>query len=368
MTEQLRTLLHDKADGMDFAVPDLDRLTADGDRRIRRRRSAVAGGVLSVALLVGAVAVLGDRGGDDGSATVAHPAPAARPVTWAKGSVIHAGDRTIDVGHEVHAFVETSVGYVVADAAGKMWSVVDGHATEVGTANAKHPRLVADPSGTRTAWVGTGLDAPGRVEPSGLQVLDQSGGRISIDGQSPAPGEVDALSGTTLYFHDDRGAVARDLVSGQERVVDPAGGRESPEGQGVVAANGDTLALRTDRGTLLGTSRDHAVLLEQAYGSIGAFSPDGGYYSNDADSPSVWDVRTGKQVALPGMDDYAFATGFDWLDDHTLVLIAERAEGDPMVLVTCEVPDGSSCHQVATLGGLDHPDYQLPVGQPIGDD
>lgn len=364
MTEQLRTLLHDKADGVDFAAPDLDRLTADGDRRIRRRRSALAGGVLSVALLVGAVAVLGDRGGDDGSPAVAHSAPATREVTWAKGSVIHDGDRTVDVGRQVRAFVETSVGYVVADPGGKVWSVVDGHATEVGTASAQHPRLVADPAGPLAAW-----NTPS-FEGQQVNAIDQSTGRVSSPVSAPhLPGELDALSGATVYFHDKRGAVALDLITKDERVVDPvADERESPQGQGVIAAHDDVLALRGEGGTLVGTSRDHAVLLEQAYGSIGTFSPDGAYYSNDADSPSVWDVRTGKQLALPGMDDYAFATGFDWLDDRTLVLIAEKGKGDPMVLVTCEVPGGSSCHQVATLGSLDHPDYQLPVGQPIDDD
>ena len=366
MTEQLRTLLHDKADGVDFAAPDLDRLTADGDRRIRRRRSAVAGGVLSVALLVGAVAALGDRGGDDGASVVAHPAPAARDVTWAKGSVIHDGGRAIDVGHEVRAYVETSVGYVVADTDGHVWSVLDGRVEQVGTTDVKHPRLVADPAGPLAAWVST---AGRSGEPDGISWVDQSrmgGGSARIAPRHGAS-DVDALSGDTLYLHDERGAVAHDLSTNQERVVDPAGGFESVEGGGVVAAHDGTLAMKADRGTLLGSSRDHAVLLDQAYGSIGAFSPDGAYYSNDADSPSVWDVRTGKQVPVPGMDGYAFATGFDWLDDHTLVLIAEQGEGDPMLLVTCRIPDGSSCEQAATLGGLGHPDYQLPVGQPIGE-
>ncbi len=369
MTEQLRTILHEQADSVDFAVPDVAQMAAQGDRRVRRRHGAVVGGIAAAVVLLSVTAtqVAGAGHSRDSAPVVTRPAPAPRVVAWSTGSIIHAGDRTIDVGHEVHAFVETSAGYVVADTDGKVWSVVDGNVTPVGLIDAKHPRLVADPSRTRAAWVGTGLDAPGRVERSGLQVLDQSDGRISMDGQIPAPGEPTAMSGNVLYLTEKRGTVALDLVTGGQVVVDPAGQGETHDGLGVLAAHDETLAMKADGGTLVGTSRDHAVLLDQAYGSIGAFSPDGAYYSNDADSPSVWAVRTGKQVPVPGMDAYAFATGFEWLDDHTLLLIAEKGEGDPMVLVECAIPGGSSCRQAATLGDLEHPDYQLPVGEPIGD-
>lgn len=365
MTEKLRTLLHEQADSVDFALPDLERMASDGDRRLRRRRGTVVCGIAAAVVLasVAATHVGGAGGGDHSAPVVTHPETTARVVAWSKGPVIHAGDRTIDVGHEVRAFVETSAGYVVADTDGVVWSVVDGHATQVGTTDAKHPRLVADPAGSLAAWATTGLDGPG------LHTVDQATDEVGSPVAAPnATGVLDALSGSTVYFHDRRGAVALDLSTLDEQVVDPAGPGETFEGHGVVAAHDGTLAMKADGGTLLGASRDHAVLLDQAYGSIGAFSPDGTYYSNDADSPSVWDVGTGKQVPLPGMAGYAFATGYDWLDDRTLVLIAEKGDGDPMVLVTCTIPDGTSCEQVATLGDVDAPDFQLPVGRPIGDD
>ncbi len=40
MTEKLKQMLHERTDSVDFAMPDLDALTRDGDRRIRRRRPA----------------------------------------------------------------------------------------------------------------------------------------------------------------------------------------------------------------------------------------------------------------------------------------------------------------------------------------
>ena len=53
---------------------------------------------------------------------------------------------------------------------------------------------------------------------------------------------------------------------------------------------------------------------------MGAFSPDARYYTADADELQVYDVSTGTRV---GLDlDRGFATGFEWLDAETLVVLA----------------------------------------------
>jgi hypothetical protein len=108
MTDVLREALARRAQAVDPPRVDVDSLVAVGEKRLRRRRrGAVAGSVLAVALAVGVPAVVWDL--RDAPRSVEQPKPpgppeevheevAVRPLVYAEGSTLHVGSRTIDTG------------------------------------------------------------------------------------------------------------------------------------------------------------------------------------------------------------------------------------------------------------------------------
>jgi hypothetical protein len=366
MTEKLKSLLHEQAETVDFAVPDVAALTRAGDRRVRRRR-ALVGGVAALAV-AGALAATRIAGGPAAESTpvVSDPVPQPAQVTWATGHVLHVGDRTIDVEVGVKAFVRTSAGFVVADPGGVVHSVVDGKVSVVGRTDAKHPHLVSDPADTLAGWVELDDDRPGFV------VLDQTTGDTTRNDDATQPGmglladEQDpayfyAISGGEAYWRDLRGAVEVDLATGDARVVDAA----AANGFDILDVEDGVIAFNAaDDGTALGPTRRDAVMLPKVDGSMGTLSPGADYYSSDADEPQVYDARTGEQVALDLR--YAFATGYEWLDGHRLAVLAQKTGRSPVQLLTCVVPAGTCDVSVNDLGSFDDligRGFQLPVGE-----
>lgn len=368
MTEKLKQLLHERSDAVDFAMPDIDALTRAGDRRIRRRGAALVAGGLAAAVVTATVLVPQLRGGADPVPVV--DVPATDAVSWAKGDVIHVGDRTVDVGHEVWAYARTTRGYVVADRGGTVWSVTDSGISSVGTVSAKHPRIVTDTDGTLAGWVDPSGESPDFV------VLDQATGDVvREDGETtPDMGEladeenpayIYAIDGRTAYWRDARGAVAVDVDSGEVRVVDA----QARNGFDIIAAEDDLVAVSRQRGTQIGQGPDDVVaMLREVYGSMGAFSPDAHFYTADADEPQVYDVSTGTRV---GLDlDRGFATGYEWLDSETLVVLAaaEAENSAEAELLTCSVTSGECTPVAAELGTFDDmvESVALPVGERLG--
>jgi hypothetical protein len=363
MTEKLKTLLHEQAESMDFAVPDLDSLTRTGDRRIRRRRATgLVGGVAALAV-VGGLAVTQLGGSDD---VRRDPAPAGDPastarVTWAEGSVLHWPGGSADLGHPIRAYLPTEVGYVFTDGAGAVFSAVEGDVSPVGTIATKQPRIVADHDGPHAAW----------VDPSGplprVAVLDQTTGETRFY-DTAGLDSVTAIDGDTVYGQAHGTALALDLASGTTSPVDAPSGAEvmaaedgviiSDTGDGDGGADGD-LVRRPD-GTV--------VTLHQAYTSSATFSPDARWVSIDADEPKVFDTTTGQQVDID-VAGRVFATGFEWLAPDTLVMIASRNESGPVELLTCTVPAGTCASTVPDLGSFADliPAFAFPVGVELED-
>ena len=156
MTGQLTDLMHERADRLERRDLDLEQIVREGDKRVQRRRTALVGGVaaLAVAAAVAIPALVGGGGpGDD--TTVIDPDLAAAFVahtpSYALGSEVTVDGTTFDVGRTVRAYVQTDVGIVFSDAEGTVWAANGADVTEVGTVNAKVPRLVAD--GTRVGGV-----------------------------------------------------------------------------------------------------------------------------------------------------------------------------------------------------------------------
>jgi hypothetical protein len=89
MTEQLKTLMHQQADSVDFTVPDLDAMVRTGDRRRRTRRLGAAGAVAATVAGVALVATTLTPG--QRAVEPAAPAAPAAPLSWVDGSTLHLG-------------------------------------------------------------------------------------------------------------------------------------------------------------------------------------------------------------------------------------------------------------------------------------
>ena len=290
-------------------------------------------------------------------------------VTWAMGSVIHYGDVTVDVGMPVNAFVRTEIGFVFASD-GEVWQV-DGDAQSlIGRVDAKHPRLVSDEETPAAGWVDPTGDRPAFV------VFDHGTGATTTFDEATTPGmgsladEEDpayfyAIDDGTAFWRDGRGAVATDLASDEVTVIDA----DARNGFDIVDVEDGLVAFSTDRGTRVGESRDDGVDLEGAYGSMGDFSPEARFYTSDADAAQVYDTRTGLPMEVD-LSGYAFSTGFGWLDENTVVVLAARTEQSSVELLTCALPSGACTAYVDDLGTFEEitGSFQVPVGESSGAD
>lgn len=372
MTEKLKDLMHERADGPDFAAPDLTTLTRNGDQRIKRRRAGGAVGALAALAVVGAVVVPQLSGGGNSPGNdnqVAVEPPATNVVTWATGSVIHLGAETIDVGFDVNAFVRTSTGFVFADPQGHVYSVVGGQVSDIGRTDAGHPRLVSDRDDSLAGWVANDGAAPEFV------VYDQATGETSAQSGATSAGMGEladesnpayfyAIDDGTAYWRDERGAVSVDLDSGRTTVIDA----DARNGFDLIDVENGQIAFHGDGGVKIGTSLEDAKTVPGVLESGGYLSPQATYYAPDAEELVILDVETGRDVT-PSLDGYFFSTGYGWLDDDTVTVIAlkdsEDAEGGPISLLTCLVSAGSC--EVAEENAGTSADFQFPSGEPLDD-
>jgi hypothetical protein len=360
MTEKLKDLMHEQASSVDFDLPDLDTLVRDGDRRLRTRRLGVVGAGLAAAAVATAV-TLAAVGGGTGSRAVdpAQQAPATAEVTWVTGSVLHVGTRTVDLGHEVRAYVRTGDGIVFADPRGRVHSWTDGaEVSAVGRTSARRPHLVSDDETGQAAWVDV---SDGDKT---LAVLDRDGVRTVRDDENLS--RVYALDAGTAYLLDDRGALSLDLASGRTTVLDP----DATGDDEILDAEDGRIAFNTpgEGGTEIGARPGTGVQLPEGYGSSGRFSPDARWFSLDADEPMIYDARTGERLRFDV--GRGFATGYEWLDNSTIAMLA-ASEPDTAAqaeLLTCQVPE-ATCEtvesQLGTFDELVEHGFALPVGRAI---
>ena len=306
MTEKLKTLMHDRASLPDFEIPDVDLLVRDGSRRARRRGLAAAGGgaaAATAAVLVVVTALSGGGPADQPGPAIANDPLTVVAPTYAQGSVIHAGNDSVEVGHQVSAYVRTSVGYVVADRGGQIWSVAAG-SVSLDRSRPMLSTLAWSPTPKarwRAGWIAQG-------ERPAFVFFDQSTGEIVRNSEATAPGmglladEADpaylfGIDGDAAYWRDQRGLVSFDLDSETAAVVD-----------GDVASGFELLAV--EDGWLATSAGDHGTDLEgngqrvrlpDVYASVGFFSPDARWASFDADQPEVFESATGQPiVSRPG--------------------------------------------------------------------
>jgi hypothetical protein len=372
MTGQLRTTFDTRADDLGTWEVDLESIVCDGDRRIRRRRMAIAGGLAGVLAVVGGMTALAGR--DHTSRAQPTEAP-LKPLTYAVGSVIHSDHSTIDVGKDVESFVPTHWGFVFSTPDRRLYQerdgqvqpiVYQGHPTFLADASA---RLVVSDDGLLTAWwdgtriqtwpgYGGGDDVVGLVD-----AFDKTNS-FSAAGSWPSddPPRIQAAADGHLWFwdgHDPWIAEVRPMTT-------TAGWKDSnPPGSGtVVDAAGDQVLVHVADGMAVTTANllkgpasnqedwtlggDLADLKVQVPGvTSGDLAPDGKHwFGEDTGRFTVYDSDTGQahEIATVG---YPSATPYQWLGNDTIAAVAldpnvDGSGSTPVNLLVCHVST-SSC-------------------------
>lgn len=350
MTEKLKNLM-DEVTGMvdhDFVTPDLDAIVRNGDRSLRRRRLVVGGAALALVAAVSTGVVLFDDNGD-GDAGFANDSFDTDVPMWTQGRTLHIAGRTYDLGVGVTSLVRTSAGIAFVGEDKGIYTFAGGEPDRIGTAaDVEVSPLVGDSDGDWVGWISDAGDQREYVAHdvvSGEEVRDAV--KLDPDAQKPLDtGYFLAIDGSTAYRLDARGTLRTDLSSGESTAVGPA---DDPT-LVIAAENGLIVTwIETKSGADIGTDvvdgGGHVVLGHEGGRTVGALSPDGTWAAG-LGSGLVWEVGTGRQVALDtgGPGD---AAGYDWLDDDTLMVVAEGSH-DAVRLLECEVPTGS-CAEVTQL-------------------
>jgi hypothetical protein len=352
MTETLARLLQDRADEVRFDAIDLDAVTRAGSRTLRRRRWTTAGAAAAV-LAVSALAAVPWH--DDRQEPSSTPAETTG-LSWATGTVVHTPSGDIDVGHQVSAFVRTSVGYVVSDGQ-QVYSVTGDEVRAVGSIESpgpSGPTLVGDADGTVAAW------------PDGSEyvVLDQQTGDVHRVFSSPYPQLVTA-DGRRLYVSSDTAWFTIDVDTG---IVEPiAVSYASP-----VAAEAGTLLVRAEWGGLGVDGPDGFRELMSAAPDVAKLSPDGqravAGFSTASGPVLAFDLRDDAITQLPLSSFTAYP--YEWLDNDTVVLLSLPAAGRHYELLTCTVSQPACRVVVPDLGegrddGGNGVGFVLPIGEPF---
>ncbi len=372
MTDLLKDLLHERADRVSPVSPDFDAIIATGDRTVRRHRVAGALGGLAAATVVGVVAsyTVGLAGGRPAPPPIAAGGggeDVAVPLTYATGSVIHAGDQEIDTGRSVRSLVRTDAGFAFVDRTDSLW-FTDGGAPEQIGADVLDRRIVADDTGGLVGWV----ESPAGSTPE--FVVYDTGHATEVlrsdEGTKADAARMLALDDGAVYWLSTAGVVRHDLASDQSTVLEADGSEHSivDVANGMIAYRSGTEAGSPgDQPLMVGTSMSTGVPIE-TQDLHGYLSPDGSrMVVEHHDTYTVFDTSTGKAIA-GSTAGYSFSAGVQWLDDDTVMVVAMKGPQQqddlvPLHILACTVST-DTC-KIAVPGTVSFPDLALPVGEDL---
>jgi hypothetical protein len=347
MTEDLRTLLRERADLPDFAPVDVSAVTSSGARTVRRRRVATLGAGVAVALLVGGLGAVALQAGD-GEQGFAVRQLDTDQVTWAIGSRLHTPGDSVDLRHEIATYVRTDAGFVFTDPGGSVYSYAAGHVEEVGESD--DGRLAGDPHSDWAGWVDSSSGAPQVV------LLDVATGQLlRPDGAT----ELYAVgAGGIAIWRDDQGVLGHALGPGE---VPPYSASDVAPGSDVLAAYHDSYAVRSGITLVVGPFPSGSW--DDVPGERGAFSPAGRFLMVSdflSGSFTVLDLDLEERVEL-GLPGDVAAEAVEWVGDQRLVVLVRERATLEFRLVTCDVVS-AACGPVGVA--LD-PGFRLPTGDHV---
>ncbi|HET7432486.1 MAG TPA: hypothetical protein VFJ89_13340 [Nocardioides sp.] len=357
MTGQLRSTLQTRADDLDTWDVDLDMIVRAGDRRIRRRRVAVAGGVAAVLAVVGGVSTLA---GHHDASRVQPAGGGSEPLTYAVGQVVHYGDSTVDVGVPVMSIVPLADGFVFTGPDRTVYLQRDGGLHAIShVADASAPLLASDDGQVAAWWDGEAIQTwPGYRDGSSMVVADDRTNSFAVPPSWPQddPPHVEALSGGHLWWWNGR----EHWIAEVRPLTSTAGWPDTnPPGTGtVVDAADEHVLVRLDGGMAVTTANlrptaageqggwepggDLAGLTPQVPDvSSGDLAPDGAHWftadGDDRDAFEVFDSASGR-MQTPAYDG-GHVTPYAWLDSDTIAAwtLPGGDPGSPVTLLTCRV-------------------------------
>jgi hypothetical protein len=380
MTGQLRSALENRAAQLEAWDVDLDAVVRQGDRQVRRRRIAVAGGLAGVLVVAGGIAAVAGQGHRNTSLPADQN---AQPLAYAVGGVIHSGDDTVDVGKKVVSLVSTHWGFVFSTPDRRLYQERDGQVEPITTFDG-HPSRLADASrlvvgddGLLTAWWdGRRIQSwPGYRDGGGM--VDDLAKTNSFNAEKSwpqgDPPHVQAVSDGHLWFWDGQDP----MIAEVRPMTTTAGWKDTnPPGSGtVVDAAGDQVLVHVDDGMAVTTANllkwpashqdgwtpggDLADLKAQVPDvASGDLAPDGKHwFSQDTGQFAVFDSSTGhrQEIAHPG---FRSTVPYQWLGDDTIAALAESPSIDgeamtPVSLLVCRVSTNTcqvAAKEVGTAG------------------
>jgi len=201
MSELLREVLRDRADAVAVPAISVDELAARGDQIRRRRRLTGVGVAAAAVALVAGIALLTDQ--DTSSEPVRPPQPErsnTRPLTYAEGTSVHYGDKTLEAPAPVVELDLTDNGVAVLTDDGRVWFTDGGELEQIGSTGA-----YADTPEWRdaafTRWVVSGnwgysvawLEYPEESGPADVWVYDSYAREVVAKGTLPVDRERSAM-------------------------------------------------------------------------------------------------------------------------------------------------------------------------------
>lgn len=383
MSNTLHDLLQSKTDNLAAPEVHLDVVLAEGGRRVRRRRIALATGGCAVAAAASLLALqVGLPGTGLGRQTVPEAplaaAFAANQPTYSIGNTIHIDGEKFTVQHDLALFVQTAEGVVYADRNGAVWASDGVEEQRLGTMDWANGRLVAD--GSLVAWINRPEGAEAK-----LVVLDQATGEtqehaVELAASRTEGGEFEdvvAMDDTTVYWLDQRGYMAWNITADATRALPGVEGktvdfRDAEAGRfawlestldGEVS--GVFVGKAIGRGVELTPSEPDPGYIGQTY-----LSPDGRIVTGEISDgvPAIFNATTGQQLPLDS-GDYPFLVLYRWIDnDHVAAIgIDGDTEGSDestwvFDLLTCSVSEGA-CRVVEPAFTKVADGFNIPVGE-----
>lgn len=357
MSESLRDLLRQGADTVERPSLDVEDLVARTERRLVRRRLAAVGLSAAAVVLVvaGGLALRPEEGRPEPApprpTETTDPLGTPRELTYAEGSTIHFGDRTIDARRTVDFVEATDDGVVyVAEGEDAVW-FSDGSVTEqIGVVQRVHfsvPIVSANP-GSFVAWVKLTRNASDQRE---IFVYDSRErevvARVPISGGQP---HSLAINGDRIYWEVTLNGGATS-VSRYELSTGTTEALTFDTYHAELASNPRT--LRIGRPMYWGADIPDRVSQRLAFFKrVGnrLVASDSVSRGSEANDTAPTRLLSGPELRLRVPKGYG--AGFDeslvvvqWLDDEHLVLFAHHEHNEFPAhradLLVCPVPSGT---------------------------
>jgi hypothetical protein len=364
--------------GDQIVPPPFEALHETARRRTRRAGVATGVAVATTAVALSAAALYLGSGSDSRPEPAPAPAPTSRPMTYADGSTIHYGDRSVDAAGPVVELDVTDDGVGFRTRDGRTWftdgSTIDslGAVGETGPGYGdddwpllSHPGwMLSGNAGSRLVWFE--FPTPGQPE----VVVYDTGTRqeVARDTVRLEPGHTAMpalLSDRYVYWFKDADPEGAPEDQGQVR-YDPATGEQSRTTETDLLADLDEAAAvrsirlkgdgRADSSGAFhysdGMGQQMDLGLEKAVAGVNGVAPVG------AGDMKAEDVR-GRPFVFDPPPDYTDKSGVawlvQWLDDRTVVVVSPLRDGTD--LIACHLESRTCDVATSAPTGIVVPDF-----------